>query len=873
MDPNNQFNPETDLWSGSQAFAPNIYNQPEDQVSDMATTTDPSGEVDMGWSISPEQRAAIKELSVQLAYDMAPVTGEARAVMYADKAAKRAAQAFKHGKYFEGAGHTAEQYAEMLGAIPIGGMALGAITDVTRWGKGMYRVLNSPQIPMHKPKSITDPVLEIRDKSLPDAIDIARTERHIIPDTSKGADGHFYGSPKGMNTQMELKQMREEFDAIVEEGIAGSDWYKRAREGFKDLKPGVANRLARARLSGQASVLSAQADPGPNWGWVIQSNNEFAAGNNRFMVRTPEQSEKIIREKTGIKPADEFYEENLGPKTGIYNQGINPDLETPTTGTNDIWHGRAFGYKMEDGSEFDRGCTPQEHSFLDHETVLAVDRANQKNLGGRSDWTAAELQAAAWINVKGKGLFKKNPEKYGNDLQNAMKEAAKTYPDYFPKYGVQVTHESVPSTSAAGHLSNLHKTGYKGKKSYSEGRWKDKDQKDVQFEEMGMLQTGGRSAVGEWEGVNNPVEVTDVQAYMGEGPWGKDIDKTSLSLLKQGSMIKGFFDVQDAAAFSKAFGLGSTGTKVGSSGSYMINLKRPLKVAEMKKLNKIAGQHGLGVIDTGEGVTLAQFNPTKGEMLARAFGNENLARKVESDSFGWMTMNATPVGKNINKVFTSHKGGALKEIKFKLKKDPSKAEKAFFSDLRNGRAKLSWADDSGNVNNYVDKNKYQVRVKDRYVTIKQIKSQGDEMEKVLDAGGLSSDLDVLFPGAGGRRARVEGGIDFYDFSVPGSGNATRKLFEMFKKDPTVFNRLDNSPKYRKKIGELADMDEAWAKRQSDTVRDDIQLAKRLVEHGGFTALFDALKRGAILPAIAGPMLMYGIRQESGQPEGHLSLGT
>ena len=510
-------------------FAPQ-QEPPNPWASDTETTRNPSGEVNMGWSISPEQQDAIKELSVQLAYDMAPVTGEARAVMYADKAAQRAAQAFKDGKYFEGAGHTAEQYAEMLGAIPIGGMALGAITDVTRWGKGMFRVLNSPQIPMHKPKSITDPVLEIRDKSLPDAIDMARTERHIIPDTSKGADGHFYGSPKDMNTRMELKQMREEFDALVEEGLEGSDWYNRAREGFKDLKPGAANRLARARLSGQASVLSAQADPGPNWGWVIQSNNEFAAGNNRFMVRTPEQSEKIIREKTGIKPADEFYDENLGPKTGIYNQGINPDLETPTTGTNDIWHGRAFGYKMEDGSEFDRGFTPQEHRFLDHETVLAVDRANQKNLGGRSDWTAAELQAAAWINVKGKGLFKKNPEKYGNDLQNAMKEAAKTYPDYFPKYGVQVTHESVPSTSAAGHLSNLHKTGYKGKKSYSEGRWKDKDQKDVQFEEMGMLQTGGRSAVGEWEGVNNPVEVTDVQAYMGEGPWGKDIDKTSLSL-------------------------------------------------------------------------------------------------------------------------------------------------------------------------------------------------------------------------------------------------------------------------------------------------------------------------------------------------------
>jgi len=358
---NNQFDPETELWSGKQAFAPNvrhgldIYNPPEDQVSDMATTTDPFGEVDTGvdWSISPEQSQAIKELSVQLAYDMAPVTGEARAVMYADKAAQRAAQAFKQGRYFEGAGHTAEQYAEMLGAIPIGGMALGAITDVTRWGKGMYRILRSPQIPMHRPKSITDPALEIRDKSLPDAIDMARTERHIIPDTSKGADGHFVGSPKGMNTRMELKQMREEFDALVEEGLAGSDWYKRAREGAKLLRP--ASKADRAEHSGQLAVLSAQADPSPNLGWVIESTNEFAAGNNVFMVRTPEQSAKIIKAHTGVKPPGEFYEEALGLKTGVFEQSINPDKPHTTTGTNDIWHGRAFGYKMDDGTDFDRG--------------------------------------------------------------------------------------------------------------------------------------------------------------------------------------------------------------------------------------------------------------------------------------------------------------------------------------------------------------------------------------------------------------------------------------------------------------------------------------------------------------------------------------
>jgi len=325
MEPNNQFNPETDLWSGSQAFAPNIYNQPEDQVSDMATTTDPSGEVDMGftgWSVSPEQQAAIKELSVQLAWDMSPVVGEGRAVMYADKAAERAAQAFKHGKYFEGAGHTAEQYAEMLGAIPIGGMALGAITDVTRWGKGMYRILNSPQIPMYRPTSITDPALGIHDKPLNVALDMARTERHIIPDTSKGADGHFQGAPKDMNTQMELKQMREHFDYLVDDGLVGWDWGMRVQDD-----------IAR----------------------------------------------------------------------------------------NNILRGHSFGYKMDD-EEFSH----QEYRFMDYETVLAVDRANQRNLGGRSDWTPPELQAMASLSSKGRELFAKNPEKYGNDLQEAMREAAKT---------------------------------------------------------------------------------------------------------------------------------------------------------------------------------------------------------------------------------------------------------------------------------------------------------------------------------------------------------------------------------------------------------------------------------------------------------------
>jgi len=857
MEPNNQSNPWGDYSQGG------VYKVGGQDIAEQ------SKDIADSWSISPEQSEAIKELSVQLAYDMAPVTGEARAVMYADKAAQRAAEAFKNGKYFEGAGHTAEQYAEMLGAIPIGGVALGATTDVTRWGKGMYRVLRSPQIPMHRPKSITDPVLEIRDKSLPDAIDMSRTERHIIPDTSKGADGQFIGAPRGMNTQMELKQMREEFDALVDDGIEGSDWYQRARKGAKLLRP--ASKADRAEHSGQLSVLSAQADPSPNLGWTIEANNEFAAGNNVFMVRTQKQADKIVDAHTGVKPPGEHYDEILGLKTHNYEQSLNPDKAFPTTGTNDIWHGRSFGYKMDDGSEFDRGFSPQEHRFLDHETVLAVDRANARNLGGRSDWTAPEIQAAAWISSKGRGLFAKNPEKYGNDLQEAMKEAAKTYPDYYPKFTAQATHEAIPSPAAmkTGHLRDLEHAPYDEKKAFTEeASWIDPEtNKDIMFDEMRMLQTDPKKGVGEWEGEYNPVEVSKPLVSLTDSPAGKKVGETSEGLLNVGTGTKAYMDAQAGAGWHKAFNLGTTGTKKTSSGGYKINLDRPLTIKEMQQLSKVAGKRGFGVMDSGEGVSLSNFGAnTKGQ---------NLLESLDSGS--------SPIGKNIKevedevdgekqlqKIFTEEKAGALKEIKFKFAQKPSKKELKYLKDLKNG---------------LIDGNKYKIQTKGKLgkdITITQIKSPGDEMDKTLKEEywtldrvprGLQDDLDKIFPGGEGKLSRIESDLTEFDFSEVGSGEATRKLQEVMEGKPAVLARLDNSKKIREQAGKIAKRNEDFAAKNNDTLRDDIQLSLRLIENGGFTALFEALKRGAILPAIAGPMIMYGLRQEQGQTEGLLSPET
>ena len=76
-------------------------------------------------------------------------------------------------------------------------------------------------------------------------------------------------------------------------------------------------------------------------------------------------------------------------------------MPEPTTGTNDIWHARGFGYTNKDGGTFSRALSAQEHRFLDYETMLAVARARDRNLGGRSDWKAGEIQAAPWVAGKG----------------------------------------------------------------------------------------------------------------------------------------------------------------------------------------------------------------------------------------------------------------------------------------------------------------------------------------------------------------------------------------------------------------------------------------------------------------------------------------
>ena len=129
-------------------------------------------------------------------------------------------------------------------------------------------------------------------------------------------------------------------------------------------------------------------------------------------------------------------------------------------------------------------------------------------------------------------------------------------------------------------------------------------------------------------------------------------------------------EAQAGAAWSKAFERGTTGTKKASSGSYTIGLDRPLTELEMQQLSTVAGKRGLDVIDTGEGVTLANFNPTRGQNLVKSLdsGNSPIGKNIKEVEV------EVDGEKQLQKIFTEEKAGALKEIKFKFAQKPSKEE-------------------------------------------------------------------------------------------------------------------------------------------------------------------------------------------------------
>ena len=122
----------------------------------------------------------------------------------------------------------------------------------------------------------------------------------------------------------------------------------------------------------------------------------------------------------------------LGQKTGEYANRINPnpkEFET-ATGVNDFRHLRNIEFTEVTGEAQVGAVGTAGHAFADYETALAVLRANNKKLGGRSDWTGEEIQAAPWVKQKGTDFYNRYKPRY---MQEAARELNVDYNPEIPR--------------------------------------------------------------------------------------------------------------------------------------------------------------------------------------------------------------------------------------------------------------------------------------------------------------------------------------------------------------------------------------------------------------------------------------------------------
>jgi hypothetical protein len=109
------------------------------------------------------------------------------------------------------------------------------------------------------------------------------------------------------------------------------------------------------------------------------------------------------------------------------------------------------------------------------ETALATQRANQRAIGGKTDWTGATEQEVPWVYGKAQdlyergkgGRFPEGPE----GMAMALREANNTMADYLPKHTASATYEYTPGADT-GHRSDVLDMPYEERLRYGDvGRW------------------------------------------------------------------------------------------------------------------------------------------------------------------------------------------------------------------------------------------------------------------------------------------------------------------------------------------------------------------------------------------------------------------
>ena len=467
-----------------------------------------------------------------------------------------------------------------------------------------------------------------------DAIAIASTEPHLIPQR----DGGYVGAPSDVRTPQDVSDMRAAFDQAVERGQAGADWYDRSKEWNQRVTGG--DPIQQRQLAERLGIGSPQANPETNLGFTVTGHNALARGIPAETVRTGQQAltmnEGAFRQAQAIAAGEPFPNIEQGLKTGPFAQNLDPTAQPGTTGVNDIWHARSFGYKEADGSPWDSALTTQQHVFMDYETMLAVQRANERRLGGRDNWTAAEIQASPWVANKAADLRRRYQTGKPNPWTDAeiWEEANATFPDRAQGITGSVPHEQVP-----GSVTGLTTGTMSPEEFTNAANWIDPNtRQDVLLaHDLGLLSDQTQIAPGVY--VNARGETEFNPSHVGQGlldlapleeggkPTNRSLHPGMESAMMGSQASRGLLDVQEINPYTMV----RTNVPGPNANAVKITLGRQATADEMAQMHQLAKDHDFFASNTADGVALIdQGQGRGGAQVNKMLTKEGLEDKIRS---------------------------------------------------------------------------------------------------------------------------------------------------------------------------------------------------------------------------------------------------
>ena len=448
--------------------------------------------------------------------------------------------------------------------------------------------------------------------------------------------------------------------------------------------------------------------------------------------------------------------------------------------------------------------------------MLAVDRANKAKLGGRTNWTAAEIQAAAWVFAKGKSEFAKYPKKFNGNIDEAIEWAKQTYPDELNRQLAYGTREDIPG-AGTGHLAKVTRSVLGMRREFSNqipGSYGTPT--DVITEAAGLFSPGLRDATGVYKSGTtgqfefNPAQVNQVIIDLVNDEGGRTISGVSQSFLDAIEGVQGYINMQNGSAWHKFFPYQKGGgVKSSVSNSIQIHTGAPLDEARMRVLAEWAEERGMILSDNGESVVLWP---------------DDWGSKPALSSAGEVVVPAEglPDGPKMRRLLEGKKRTKTREAVGGWQEELADILQVDTSEIERGRV----------ISGYVD-----------YEDIRKLEDLTDSerlLEKQMPGRFTLSNSSSKNQGRGLRTDTVLKLLDDPNISA-------------------IEESIDSSPEFRQLIFDNIARATDWSKKMKSPLRQDHMRALEILAQEGFKGLRKALKNGAVLPAVALPIFGAGFQ--------------